>query len=303
MSKGLLGGFASLFGSDVPRWACEFKPGGVAVVEASADRRHVVSKAWVRLDAGAIVPDLRDRNIPDAAPVDGALRRALDESGFSGSELVVVIPDDAVRTTLVETESFPSSLREQDSFIRWKLKKSLPFDVSGARVACQKLGENGVVEILAVLAPEVVVAEYESLVDRLGLHPGVVCPSTPAALNLLEPTDPEFGTRDLLFAKLSPTAIVTAVIGGGRVRFYRCLPRRSSIEEAVYPTLMYYEDKLKATAPDPSTPGIARMIVCSEVEEGREIASTARTLGLETDSLYPAGVEDIYKPALGALQR
>ena len=288
----------SLWGSDLPRWACEFTSDTVSVVHAAADRGQAISRASVRVPGGAILPGLKAPNIPDPSVIENALKRALDESGFSGSDLIVVIPDDAVRITLIGTESFPSTESEQDAFIRWKLKKNVPFDVAEAKVDYMKLGDNGVVDILALLSPATVTSQYEGVVDRLGLHPGVVTPSTLSALNLL---NIDRLASDALFVKVNRVSVVTSILRNGTLRFYRKVVRPDSLEQAIYPTLMYYQDKLAETSNDGSASGFKEMTLCSEIDE--YVGSTTRKLGLAVRPLYSAGLEDIYKPALGALQQ
>jgi hypothetical protein len=289
-----------MFGSDQPQWACEFTPRSVVVVSASRDRRSIASSASARLPEGAIRPGCRESNIADSAAVAQALGQALGQAGFSGSELALVIPDDAVTVRILETESFPSSEAERTSFIRWKLKKNVPFDVGSARVAYQKIGENGVVDILAVLSPDAVTGPYENLVDGLGLHPGLVTSSTIASLNLLE-ADRDDG----LFVKASQRSVVTAILGSGRVRFYRNVAPTDTIESSIYPTVMYYQDKLGgAVGPAAGGAGLNRMILCSDSPEAGDAArAVAGKLGLTVAPLHSTGIDDVFKPALGALHR
>lgn len=298
MSNGFLSGMTSLWDSDLPRWACEFRVDAVSVVHASVDRKQAISHASVSFPEGTILPGLKAPNITDSLPVQNALKRALDESGFSGSDLIVVVPDDAVQISLIETESFPSTAPEQDSFIRWKLRKNVPFDVAEAKVDHMKLGESGVVHILAVLSPATVTDQYEGVVDGLGLRPGVVSPSTLSALNLLNIDRP---AADVLFVKVSRVSVVTSILRNGMLRFYRKAVRPDSLEQAVYPTLMYYKDKLAMASNGGLPSGFSEMILCSEIDE--DLRAVTPKLGLAARPLYSAGLEDIYKPALGALQR
>lgn len=294
MSNVVSRGFSALFGPDRPRWACELAPGAAVVVEVSPDRRRVASAASAPLPDDAVRPGVRGRNVEDPRGVEGALARALDEAGFSGSELVLVVPDGAARVGLLRIESMPSRSADQESFIRWKLRKNVPFDVNAARVVFEKLDANGAVDLLTIVSPLAVMEEYESVVDALGIHPGVVVLSTLAALNLLDGDSP---VDEALFVKSSRAAIVTTIVKGGRLRFYRRLPRPVSLEDAIYPTLMYYQDKLGEGAGG----GIGEVILCSETGDGDDVAACGDRLGVRPRPLHPAGVRDAYKPALGAL--
>lgn len=279
----------ALFGPRVPTWACELTPRQVVVVGASANRRGVRARALEELEPGALVPDLKVPNVVSTAAVRGALGRSLEKARFSGSEIVVVVPDDSVRLALVDVESFPSAEEEQRAFIRWKFKKSVPFEVGSARVTWDKVGVNGTIRLIAALTPEAVIRQYEEVAESFGLHAGVVLPSTLAALGLIGKSD-----GDVMFVKKSATGITTSVLVGGNMRFYRKVPLQP-LYEAVYPTFVYYQDKSLGS-------GLSQVVQCGEDVDPDEVAELEQGLGVRCETLLSADIEDVFKPALGALQ-
>ena len=44
----------------------------------------------------------------------------------------VILPDYAARVTVLDFDSFPSSLEEQNSLVRFRVKKTIPFDIDSA---------------------------------------------------------------------------------------------------------------------------------------------------------------------------
>ena len=289
MNNRFLKGVVEFFGPDMPRWGCELTPSHVIVVETSPDRQHVVSQAAVPLPPGALVGDLKAANVLDQAVVQDALQRALSVAGFSGSELALVIPDDAVRITVLNVDSLPAAHAERQEYIRWKLRKSVPFQIESAQVACQELGENGTVELLVALTPLVVTEGYERMMESIGLHAGILSPSTAAALNLIDSSE-----GDVLFVKVSPQSVTTSILVDGRLRFYRKLPSQS-LYDAVYPTFMYYQDKLKGQVP-------RELVLCGRTADREEEREVANQLAVPVRRLHSSELDDLYKPALGALQ-
>ena len=68
-----------------------------------------------------------------------------------------------------------------------------------------------------------------------------------------------------------------------------------SLYDAVYPTVMYYQDKLGGGA-------LASVAVCGYDRDVRfDLAELQKKLDLPVHTLGPDGIEDIYKPALGAM--
>jgi hypothetical protein len=64
--------------------------------------------------------------------------------------------------------------------------------------------------------------------------------------------------------------------------------------DAVYPTVLYYQDKLGGTALD-------RMYVCGHNDLRPALAEVQEKLGLTAQRIEPQSVEDVFKPALGAI--
>jgi hypothetical protein len=123
----------------------------------------------------------------------------------------------------------------------------------------------------------------------MNIHAGLVVPSTLAALNLVRAP-----SRDSLFLKVAPGCITTTVFQNGRMQFYRRVVD-VTLYEAVFPTVMYYQDKLGGKA-------LEQLIVCGYDSDIRSsIGEVQEKLGLSAQRLGPGSVEDIFKPALGGV--
>lgn len=270
-----------------PRWACELSSAHVSVAGADRSRSRILGKSSSELPAGAIVPSLVETNVSNPQAVSAALRQALSAAGFRGTEIVLVIPDEATRIAVMNLEAWPKDPGEQHSLVRWKFKKTVPFDVESAQVDFAIIGRGKSVDLLATVSPRSVIREYEALVESLDLDPGCVIPSTLAAMRLL-------GTNvgDTLFLKRSDDGVSTSIFAEGRLRFYR---RVASVPlyDAVFPTMMYYMDKLGGQA-------LKHMVVCGFETAFAEIRQLAEQLQMTVRPMEPGGVSDLWKPALGA---
>ena len=77
-----------------------------------------------------------------------------------------------------------------------------------------------------------------------------------------------------------------------------CFYRKVAIQplyEAVFPTFVYYQDKLQGG-------GLSGVVLCGEDLDPDEKAELEQGLGVRADALLSPDVDDIYKPALGALR-
>ena len=93
-----------------------------------------------------------------------------------------MLPDAAVRVVLLDFETLPSKRDEAEGVVRFRLKKSLPFDVEKAKVSYHVQPSNVGVRVIAAVALANVVEDYEAAFRQAGYQPGVVMPSMLAAL-------------------------------------------------------------------------------------------------------------------------
>jgi hypothetical protein len=281
LNKGLVETVTDFFKPQVPLWSCELTTRHVIIAGVNSRRNKISDKFAAELSTG--------KDVKDARPLVQAL---LSEVKFKGSEIAVVVPDSTARFAFLTAEKPSNNPEEQQTFIRWKLKKSIPFDVDTAQVAYRILGPHRGgpgVDMLVALSPRAVVREYEALFDALDIHAGLVLPSTLAALNLVTPP-----SGDTLFVKVAPDCVTTTVFQSRRIQFYRRVTD-VSLYDAVYPTVLYYQDKLGGNA-------LQHLYVCGyEGDLQMSLEEIQMKLGLSAQRVEPKVVEDIYKPALGAI--
>ncbi len=286
-----------LFSPPRPAWACEFTPYHIIVAGVDSSRKRIAGSVAASLPGDTVTGSLSERNLLNSEAALDICRNALKEAGARGFEISVVIPDDSSRIAFLTADSLTGTKQDRETFVRWKLKKSVPFDVDAAQIAYQVLGphqgaEGKGVDIMVALSPRSVVQEYEQLLEKLDLHAGYVIPSTLATMNLYPAATT--GQDDVLLVKISPDSITTTIFQKDRPRFYRRVGR-IPVYDAVYPTIMYYQDKLGGST-------LASAMVCGyDRDPQSEPAELQDKLGIPVKRLEPKTIDDIYKPALGAV--
>ena len=279
-------------------WACEITSRHVIVAGVDSSHKRVAGRAVEPLPGDAVLGALDGKNLVQADVVREIAKDAVRRAGVRGFEVSVVIPDDSSRIALVAAENLPNKAEDREAFLRWKLKKSVPFDVDTAQIAYQIMGprqgvqEKGV-DVMVAVSPRSIVQEYEELFEKLDIHAGNVVPSTIAAMNLRPEGGNTTRSDDVLFVKVAPGSIATTVFQNHRPRFYRRVAEMP-LYDAVYPTMMYYQDKLGGTALSSATVCGYDRDLHSEMEELED------RLGVPVRGMEPRNIEDIYKPALGA---
>lgn len=227
-----------------PPLAVEITPDRVSLVRWS-HRGSVEGLAVEALPAGAVVPSAVESNIVDLPGVQAALERACDQLDAREGDAALLVPDPVIRVLVQHFEEFPRSRQEALPLLRWKLKKSVPFDVeeillSYVRQAPREKGVN----VVTALARVSVVRGYEDVLRAAKLRPGMVLSSSIAAAALLE------DERPTLLVRITGSALTTAIVRGDVLCSYRCadLPMDhnkltpGALLEEIFPVAAYYQD-------------------------------------------------------------
>jgi len=145
----------------------------VAAAQWDAQGRKLEGHAIEEIPAGAIQPSAVETNIANADAVQAALAMVLNRLGATSGNVALLVPDPVVRVFILPFDSFPR--REEDAIpmLRFRLKKSVPFDVEETVVSFMRQnGKDGGAEVVTALARQRVLREYEALAEGAGLSPG-----------------------------------------------------------------------------------------------------------------------------------
>ena len=224
------------------------------VIEFAPDR--VAAARWSRtgsldayavesLPAGALVPSAVETNIVNGAAVKAAVASVCERLRSRDEDVAMILPDTVIRVFVQHFEEFPRSTEEAVPMLRWKLKKSVPFEADETLISFMRQAprEAGL-DVVTALARLRIIREYESLVEGVGLYPGVVLSASLASISLLEDGKPT------LLARVSGSSLTTAIVRGGVLCGYRCteLPAQGAnltpqmLLEEVFPVAAYYQD-------------------------------------------------------------
>ncbi len=233
------------FGSNSarPKLACEIAADRVLVGRLAEDGRSLEACAARELAPGSVIPDLVEGNLRQRDAVSTAVQSALSSVGARSHDVIAVVPDAAVRVVLLEFDTLPSDSEEAAGVVRFRLKKSLPFDVDKARVSYHAQKTTDGVRVVAAVALASVVEDYEAAFHDAGFSPGVVLPSMLAALGAAA------GLRPTLVVKVDARTTSIAILNADQLRLFRTLENTRGVTitgeqlaEEVYPSVVFFQD-------------------------------------------------------------
>ncbi len=287
-------------------------PHTALAVEVTPDR--VAAARWSRADvldgyaveslpAGALVPSAVETNIVNSAAVKTPVANVCERLRAANEDVAMILPDTVIRVFVQHFEDFPRSAAEAEPMLRWKLKKSVPFEADETLISYMRQAprESGI-DVVTALARLRIIREYESLIEGLGLSPGVVLSSSLAAISLLDDDKPT------LLARVSGTTLTTAIVRRGVLCGYRCtdLPAQGAnltpqmLCEEIFPVAAYYQDTWQETIRSVRVAGLGsrlpefiRLLESEFHCDVRSLLSSALTDGRIKDDARPLADRDL----------
>ena len=159
-------------------------------------------------------------------------REALEKTAGSAGKRAnsaLVIPDYAVRMTVLDFEQFPAGEIERIALLRFRLRKNVPFPIDEAQVSYSvQFASEKAVEVLVLAIARPIVEDYERIFVDAGYKLGMVLPSIVATLPLCEIA----ASGLTLLAKATGFTLSVLLLAPGRVRLIRCVDLASGEEVA-----------------------------------------------------------------------
>jgi Tfp pilus assembly protein PilN len=222
-----------------PEFAFEVTSEGIAMSRT----RPPAATQRVPLPPGVLVPSPVKDNVTDADELAAAVKALVPAAAGRGRRgAALILPDNSMRVAVIDFETLPEKEDERLTLIKFRLRKTLPFDVDEA--ALSTWIQPGTKKVVAAVVPIEIIARYEAPFRAAGLQPGLVTCSALALLELL----PRKGA--LLVAHLSPGSLTVLALRDGVLTLARSLELTANtsdpldeISADLYPTLIYLEDQ------------------------------------------------------------
>src|SRR5258708_32207671 len=198
---------------------------------------------------------------------------------------------------LVEFDTLPSDHEEALGVVRFRLKKSLAFDVEKAKVSYHAQKVKNEVRVVAAVAMATVIEDYEPAFRDAGFNPGMVLPSTLAAIGAADARKPT------LVIKVDAHTTSIAILNEDQLQLFRTLENTRGVTitgeqlaEEVYPSVVFFQDTYHLNieriyiAGLPESGGAAPALRAQTGAEVQELVSSAQ-LGASTGgSVAPRGM-------------
>lgn len=274
----------------------------VAAARWGRDLAHLAAFGAERLPDGAVTPSATQPNIIDREAVRSVIDSVFSRVPKQGPDVALLLPDPSIRVFILPFDTFPRRADEALPLLRWRLKKSLPFDADEAVLSWMRQpSRDGKIDVVAAVARQKIVREYESVLEEEGLLAGVVQSSTLATLPILS------RSGATLLARLSGRNLTTVIVRGETMCVYRSTElgiepqglRPQAIFDEVFPAVAFYQDTWGGKVEQLCVAGFGegeaelREALSRELGCPTESLDTNKELSAEARSLIAQGLEPL----------
>ena len=281
----------SFFAPPLPALACEISDRHLALVRLNTrDAREIAQFALAALPEGLVQPSLTTPILASPADFEGILKSTLGKAEIKSNRLSLALPDAVFRVSIQSFDTFSGNENEKTDLLKWKLKKTLPFNIEEGRLAYwASKGADGKVVVLSACAYAPVLDQVEKVFEKAGIRIGCITLSSLASMEFLGHVDGAMLEKTILFLNVRDRDISVVIVGNGILLFFRhnsysfgdfsAIAESASGEWAsriyneIHPCLMYYQDKYGAS-------GVDAIYLCSSsAPEKEQLSKISRETG------------------------
>jgi type IV pilus assembly protein PilM len=234
---------ANLLKDPPPTHVFELSEAGIAFARVS-EPKQVSFKPF---EPGVLLVSPAHDNIHQPQAMLDHIQAIAPPNGHRKRGAALILPDYCARIAVLDFDNFPTDPTEQLALLRFRMKKSMPFDVESAifsyAAQSRRNGKEKIEVLAAVMAAEIV-DRYEAPFRAVGFNPGMVTTSSLAALHLIQPE------QITMLVKLSNRILSVLVLDSSVIKLARCVEmddgRPEEVESVLHPTVAYIEDELKS---------------------------------------------------------
>jgi hypothetical protein len=286
-----------------------FDPRYLCGLSCSATDGRIRARFAHPLPAGLLRLSFDRPNIAEAGPLRRILEEAVKTLRIRGGRAGLLVPDPSARVFILSVESVPASDRERTEFVRWRISKHMPLHHEDIRIDSRLVAGGS--KIIAVMARECVVREYESLFDGIPLKIGTVSLPSLSLVNLLEDGD----SSTAILINIEEDYLSFLALSGRDWSLYRqkgvvlaggpetALDQKiDQLVQEIQNTVYFLEDKEKRRVD-------ILWVRCGLLEGGAEIVDRLRhrlpysVQGFDglVDQAWEAGEKNIFAPLMGQI--
>lgn len=271
-----------------PSTAAGFVDDNFAVVDLRRGRHgfSLASSAVTQLPLGLVAPAFNTLNIQNVDELAHTITQTAEAAGLvNRKRWSIALPDATARTLVVALEGKPSSRRELNEVIAWKIERLIGAPANDLRISRQRMNPAGGSDRYVVtVAHNEVLSQYENVFAGMGWNAGLILPRHMGEAQWLM-WDESPGDKMLVSA--NRTGFTSLIVRDGDpvlVRTFVCDPQSTADE--LHRFVLYYRDRLVGEAG--AAGSLTRLMVLGAIDFQEARGAVAEALDSVPRVLDPA---------------
>ncbi|MCP2520295.1 hypothetical protein NLD30_07605 [SCandidatus Aminicenantes bacterium Aminicenantia_JdfR_composite] len=155
-----------------PKVSFSFLPYYVAGIKI--ENREIDSYFVYPLSENVLKPSFYDLNIVNPEYLKEIFEKELSKIKSLPKTVSLLLPEHSTRIFLLNFNLLPPKKEEIEKLIIWKIKKTIHLPEDGIRLAWERIDLKDRIKIIAFIASEKVVAQYENFLAEFNLNAGLI---------------------------------------------------------------------------------------------------------------------------------
>jgi hypothetical protein len=244
----------------------------------------IAANAYTVLPPDLICAGFDSPNITDQRALAEIIAQTAEGAGLANrKKWSVTLPQGVTRTVVVSIEGNPTSRKEIDEILAWKVERALGISMSGLRIARGRLpGSPGGQRYLVTVSPEDVLAEYERVFQSIGWQVGLLLPK------LLGEAEWILGGSaacDKLLISAHPGGFTSMIVRGAQPLLIRTHDSVQSFADEIYRVVLFYMDKFSADSEVHA--GLEQLMVIGDADRNQVMQAVTDATGSAPHLLTP----------------
>jgi hypothetical protein len=250
----------------VPHIAAGFVDNNFVVVDVRRARKgfSIGASAVSQLPEGLLTPNFDSTNINDPQALGAIIFQTAEAAGLANKkQWCVALPEGAARSLVVTLESKPSTRKELNEIMSWKIERLIGIPATELSISRQRLQQDSKQErYIVTVARQEILAEYEALFHSTGWQPGLMLPRHMGEIQWLML---DKGEGDKMLVSANRAGFTAVVVSHGEpvlVRNYVCEPE-SRIDD-LHRFALYYRERM--SSPGGVAPFLESVLVIGNID-------------------------------------
>jgi hypothetical protein len=276
-----------LFQPRIPHIGAGFIDDRFVVVDMQKRRGRlsIAASAYTVLPPGLICAEFDSPNITNPAELAEIIMQTAEGAGLANrKKWSVTLPQGVARTVVVSVEGNPTSRKEIDEIVAWKVERALGISTSGVRMSREPLPKSsGGQRYLVAVSDQSVLAEYEAAFQRVGWQVGLLLPRLLGEAEWLlgSPT-----TGDKLLISAHPGGFASMIVRDGEPLLIRTHDSGQSFADEVYRVVLFYMDRFQVnTQPQPR---LEQLMIIGDLDRRQAMQAVGDATGITPHLVTPS---------------